>query len=182
MEIDVLYRVAKDLAWQYINRFVKESSVSLAIYRSCPDQFITKKTIRNAAGRLTPGGIFCIQVLPENMSDIIRLMRELGYKYKVVHFDFTWATDESLVSYVLAYKSEVNNPKIGTLVRLESMEDMACELVNLCDFGDLILCVGDAALAFVDKAKMLGRSVIAFGDDQTFAAAASCQGVREIVL
>ncbi len=182
MEIDVLYRVSKDLCHQYINRFVKQESINLAFYRTCHDQYINKKTIWNAASRITPGGIFCIQVGPENISDVIRLVQEQGYKFKVIYCDCTWALSEGVATYLLAYKNEIAKPKINTLLRIDSIEELGQKIICLCAFVDLILCIGDSVLPFVEMSKRLGRTVIAFGDNNVYVESACNQGIREIIL
>ncbi len=182
MEIDVLYRVSENLCHQYINRFVKQETIDLAFYRTSSDQYTTKKTIWNAASRITPGGIFCIQVGPENISDVIRLVEQRSYKFKVIYCDCTWVTPEGVATYLLVYKSEIAKPKIDTLLRISSIEELGKKLIGLCTFGDLVLCVGDSTLPFVEMSKRLGRNVIGFGDDDKCAEDARYQGVREVIL
>lgn len=180
MEIDVIYRIPKDFCWQYIKKFVKPAIIDLAIYHSSPDYFITKKTIWNAAGRIAPGGIFCIRVFPENMSDVIKLVEEQGYKYRLIYFNFFGRLNDSIVPFLIGYKNEILKPNLDTLIHIRNMDDIGYKLINLCQYGGLVLCVGDATIQFADMSKKLGRNVIGLGDNPAWISLAEQQGVRRI--
>jgi hypothetical protein len=182
MEIDVLYRIPTEECSQHINRFVRPDSVHLVLFRSHRDDFVTKKIIWNAASRITTGGIFCIQAIPENISQIIQLLKEQHFNYKIAYFDSTWADDGSIFPFVIGYNSQLHCPNIDPKIQINSYDEMASKLVNLSDFGNIILCLGNGMLPFVDRAKMLGRHVIAFGDDEIWSDTIKIQSIKEVTI
>ena len=113
---------------------------------------------------------------------MIKLITEKGLKHKVTYFDFTWVDENSVITFLIAYKSLINKPDISTLVKLESYDEMASKIINLSNFGDTILCLGDDSFKYIHKAKILGRQVIAFGENANYAEQAKQQGMKEVII
>lgn len=181
-DVDVLYRVPNDsICWRYINKHVGRDSVDLAIYKASLDSHSNKKTIWNAIGRLAPGGIFCIQCRTENISDIIRQVKEAGYDYKTVFYQLMHVPPKQpVLIYLLVYKNKLFEPDIKTMTRINTIEMIAHQLLGLVEFGSLVLTIGSDTIHFAPIAKNLGRYVISFGDNDYFSSVARDQGMREV--
>ena len=176
MEVDVLYRVPKDLCWQYINRVVRPAAANVIFYRSCIDPYISKKTIWNAVSRIAPGGIFCIVCFPENISDIIRWIGDTDHTHMIVYLIDDM---QQVWPVVVVYRSEIVRPSCGQVKHIRSLDEGIQYLLQRGNFGDTVVLIGDAMLPYIPLVKQLGREVIALGDDELFAMQASDHGVRE---
>jgi hypothetical protein len=180
-DVDVLYRVPTDsICWRYINQHVGRGSVDLAIYKASLDSYSNKKTIWNAIGRLTPNGIFCIQCQTENISDIIRTVKEAGYNYRTVYYQLVHVPGAPVLVYLVAYRGKLFEPKLKPMTRVDTIETIVYTLVQLTDFGSLIMTVGSDTVHFAPIAKNLGRYVISFGDNDYFSQVALDQGMKEV--
>lgn len=182
MDIDVLYEVRKDLCWKYVKKYVDEESVNLILYSACLDNFITKKTFWNAAGRLRPDGIFFVRCYPENVSSVISLAVEKGYKYSVIYRDFFLSNKSNIEIYIAIYKNELYKPNIESFLRITNIEDLGENFINLTKFNDTVLFLGDDVLAYVQMAKKLSRYVIAFGQNDLYTNKIVNDGVSKIEL
>jgi hypothetical protein len=178
MDLNVVYRIPKDLCWQELKRFVRLGSVRLAVYRTCPDIFITKKTIRKAIDLIRPDGYLCIQTTILDCSDVIRYLKQINCKFMYS------VTFDGLAFHILVviYKNEIYKPNLPRIIRIELIEEIIDLLVKLTDYRDVCLMIADGALAYIDKLKALSRYVIAFGNDDFFISSAVKQGLREVVL
>jgi len=179
MDIDVLYRCPKDLCWQYLKQFVLLNSVDIAVYKACLDPYVTKKTFWNTISRIKPNGLFCIECEPENISDVIRLVNDYGYKYSISGI----YNDSRLALYIWIYRSNLIKPNIRKLYRINNWEDdIPRILANFVDYGKIVLLLGDATLPFAITMKNLSRYIIAFGDDELYCQAIKMEGVREQII
>jgi hypothetical protein len=182
MELDVMYKVSKDLAWSYVNRYVHRSSVDLVIYRPCQDTFISKKTIRNAAGRLAPGGIFCLQSEPEIITWVIDAIEDQGMKYHVVYeYCVEGYHGQHIRPWILAYKGEAFRPDYKQdVIKITSAKKVGTTMLPFSDFGNTILCIGNESLPHAIHAKEMGRHVIVFADDKILGLKLHFEGVRGV--
>jgi len=181
-DVDVLYRVPNDsICWRFINRHVSRESVDLAIFKASLDSYSTKKTIWNAIGRLSPGGIFCVQCQTENISDIIRIIKESGWEYKTVYYQLMHVPPKRpVLVYLLIYKNKLFEPDIPSMTRINTIEVIAQQILGLTDFGSVIMTIGSDTVHFAPIAKNLGRYVISFGDNDYFSQVAMDQGMKEV--
>lgn len=182
MEIDINYVVPGNSSWEYINRHIRAESVNLALFRAGSDIFTNKKTIWNAASRLVPSGIFCIQAEVDNISYLIKVINDQGLKYKVVYFDFSWAKSGAISIFLLVYKNDLFVPSFDEMNRIESYAEMGSRLMSLCDFGDIVLCIDNAMLQLAPQIKRLGRHVIGFGNNIDFINSSKKQGIKGVQL
>ena len=182
MELDVMYRVPKDLAWQQINRYVHRSSVDLAIYRPCPDLFTSKKTIRNAAGRIAPGGIFCLQCEPETITWTIDIVEDCGMKYHVVYeYCVEGYNGQHIRPWVLGYEGGTFDADYkDDVIKITSAKKVGTTMLPFSDFGDTVLCIGNESLPHAIHAKEMGRHVVVFADDQILGLKLHFEGVRGV--
>jgi len=179
MELDVCYKVSKDNAWEYINCNVHRSSIDLVIYRPCFDLFICKKTIRNAAGRLAPGGIFCIQADPEISSHVIDVINSMNMQYSIVHeYCNNPDTGPYIKLWILAHNEELQN--IQRLIKISSVKKAGIIMIPYSDYGDTIMCIGNESIIHAIESKRHGRHVIVFADDEIQGLKLHFEGVRGV--
>lgn len=179
MDIDVLYRCAKDLCWQHVKQYILPQSVDLIFYKACLDIYITKKTFWNAVTRLKSNGVFCLECEPENVSDVIRVVADSGYKYTISCI----ISNSRMALYVWVFKSDLCRPNVERLYRITSWEeDIPYIITNMVEYGKIILLIGDAALPFIPSIKELSRYIIAFGDDDIYCQKAKNEGLVEMEL
>lgn len=174
MDIDVLYRIPKDIAWQYINTYISKSSLDLAVFRACPDSFVSKKTIWNLISRLKRTGFICVQCEPEFVSDIIKIFIDKKYNYTVTYF----FDENRIYTYVISSKVKIRNFDI--FVKINSWEDIAYALSNLTQYRFVCTFVGDACIPMAAIFKSLCRRVICFGADNFYCKYLLNNGISEI--
>lgn len=178
MQIDVIYKVSSEY-WRYINQFVRPESINLAIFNSTTESFLNKKVIWNVASRILSSGIFCIRAFPENISFLLRTIKDRNLNYFVTHFYLDAYSEQSIIYYVLAYKSELYKPQFHKLIYSETHNEIISSIINLSDFGDIVLCLGNDTLPFLDTAKSLSRQVIGITDSTPFK---EIQSVRRVTV
>lgn len=181
MEIDVVYKTQDLNIWENIKGRVRPHSVDLAVYFTDADLFTIKKTIWNAIGRISTGGIFFVLCEAENVSDVIRLITEQGWKYKTVYLEME-EDPFCIHSVVVAYKNEIYKPKCVKLLRIKSTENMYNFIINFSDYGQTILFLDSGSLAAAVQAKKLGRSIIGFGNNEVASLILHYEGVREVTI
>lgn len=176
MEIDVVYKIPDLNVWENIKQYVRPHSVDLAVYFTDADLFATKKTIWNATGRISTGGIFFVLCEPENVSDVIRIVAEKSYKYNTVHIQVC----KSMFIAVIVYKNEISKPKCDKLLRINSEDELYNFIINFSNYGETILFLDSGSLSAGQRAKQMGRNIIGFGNNEVASLVLHYEGVREI--
>lgn len=177
MELDVIYRIPKDLIWQYINKYVYKNSVNLVLFRTCLDNYTNQKTINKAVSRLSTNGFFCLQVFPENVSYIIKCIENNNLQHQVVYF----CTNSNDISMFLLCGQNIKNTQ-NQIIFVENFSDLEDKLIFLCNTGDIILLVGDFFIPLAHKCKNFGRHIIGFGNEDCFVSIRKNYSIREISL
>ncbi len=178
MEIDVVYKTQDLNIWENIKGRVRPHSVDLAVYFTDVDLFTTKKTIWNAIGRISTGGIFFVLCETENVSDVIRIVADKDYKYQIVHIEI----DKRMFIAVIAYKNEISKPKCDKLLRINSEDNLYNFIINFSDYGQTVLLLDSGSLGAAVQAKKLGRSIIGFGNNEVASLILHYEGVREVII
>lgn len=176
MEIDIVYKTPDLNVWENIKKHVRPHSVDLAVYFTDEDLFTTKKTIWNATGRISTGGIFFILCEPENVSDVIRIINEKSYKYKTVYVQI----NKGMFIAVVAYKNEISKPKCDKLLRINNEDKLYSFIINFSNYGETVLFLDSGSLSAAQCAKKMGRNVIGFGDNEVASLILHYEGVREV--
>lgn len=178
MDLDVLYRIPKDIIWQHVKQFVPPQSVDIIIYKPCIDIYITKKTFWNALTRLKPEGLFCLECEPENVSNVIKLIEDSSYEYCLSYF----IGDNRIAIYVLAYTEDTYKPESLKSYRISRWEeDVPLTIINLVS-SNVIMLLGDATLPFIPIIKDRNKYIVAAGGDDIYSEIAKSEGIREIYL
>jgi hypothetical protein len=188
-DIDVLYRVAKDLAFRYLKAHIYPSSIKLALYKGCLDMHVTKKTIWNVTPLLTDDGVLAIYCSYNNLSHVTEFLREEDMPHDVLLFhgehvaaqDFATRT-AAAIPFVLVYKTRsLVEKRLPNLVEVKServMDEIAHFFLSSVSVQDLSLYIGDAA-SMAYPAKLMGRNVIVFCNDDMFVSVLLNEGVSE---
>lgn len=191
--VDVLYNVAKDLAFRYLKQHVDREVIKLAIYKSCLDQYITKKTLWNIMPLLSSDGVAAVQCNFRNIGELVAFSESEGYHYDVVFFYGQTMRGQVMrnfyiaeLPFVLIYKGEkILTERLPNFLPTDDashVQGVASRLVGMfTDMRDAVLCVGDAII-MAPTVKRLCRHVIAFGDDPAAIAEIRTEGVilREV--
>jgi hypothetical protein len=154
MEVDVLYRVQEDSCWQHINKYVRPASINLAVYHTCPDIYIVKKTIWNVIGRLSSGGIFVIHTCPRLISHIIPIIENQNLNYEI----FYLCVNNNIDPLVIVYKNNFNIHTGSRLITVNDYFEYGDRIIRLCNYGDTLLFVGDQILPLAVAAKKLAMN------------------------
>jgi hypothetical protein len=178
MEVDVLYRVQEDSCWQHINKYVRPASINLAVYHTCPDIYIVKKTIWNVIGRLSSGGIFVIHTCPRLISHIIPIIENQNLNYEI----FYLCVNNNIDPLVIVYKNNFNIHTGSRLITVNDYFEYGDRIIRLCNYGDTLLFVGDQILPLAVAAKKLGRLIIAFGNPCSYINLLKNEGISEVKL
>lgn len=188
-DVDVLYRVPKDLAFRFLKAHVYPSSVRLVLYKGCLDMYVTRKTIWNATTLLTDDGVLAIHCNYNNLSHVTEFLREQEMPHDVLLFhgehvvaqNFATRT-AAAIPFVLVYKTRPQVEKrLPNLVEVESdevLDEIVSFFLSSVRADDLSLYIGDAA-TMAYPAKLLGRNVIVFGDDPIAVSVLLNEGVSE---
>lgn len=176
IDLNIIYKISKDLAFKYLKRYVPNNSVNLIIYKSCLDLYITKKTIWNSWLLLDNNGVIAIQANIKNLGDLVAFIEEQGYTYDVVFFHGTfngrtmYKYYESVVPFVFLYKnvnkSAITKPNLFFVEGGSLIQAIAHKIINMFTIThNVVLFIGDLICA-VSVARNLCRHIIGFGDDQ----------------
>jgi hypothetical protein len=188
---DVLYQVPKDLAYRYLKRYISPETVKLAVYKSCIDNYVMRKTFWNVMPLLCDTGMLAIQCSFHNISRVVDLIEKENYDYDVLYFHGPNVKGLSLHNYYDASVVFVIVYKNGNLNRLQQqsniiqidadvpIDEISFKLLLLTHPLDLIIYIGDA-MVMARVAKTIGRNIIVFGDDDIFKQNLLDEGVREI--
>ena len=175
MEVDILYRVPKDLCWKYVKEIAKPNSIGLIYYKACLDPFITNKTIWNTISKLTTEGFMVIECSPETIGNAISAINKIGWRYSTIPGigKSTWAI------FLFVYRADILKPKHGRWIRIDNWDDVAYLVVNLAKLEDIVMIIGDSTLLMIPTIKRLGRNIIAMGDDLIYCSIAANEGLCE---
>jgi len=189
MEVDTIYKTAKDLAWEHIKTHVPTNSISLSFYKACLERYITKKTIWNIMSRMKDNGVLCINCVPENLSDVMQILKGSGVRHDTLVFynekfdgihgvQFT----NCAIYFVIAYKTPKaklnghNILKIDTDKVAEGAYTYLCE--EFSDPEDIVLLVGNDPICFVGLMKNLCLYIVGFGNYECYIDMAEKEGLR----
>jgi len=192
--VDVLYNISKDLAFRYLKRYVDREVIKLAIYKSCLDKYITKKTLWNIIPLLSIDGVVAVQCNFINLGELVAFAESEGYHYDVVLFYSQFLRGQVMRNFYIAempfvfiYKGDKVLmqllPNLLPTGDASHVQGVASQLVSLfTDTRDVVLCVGDS-IVMAPTVKRLCRHVIAFGDDPAAVAEIRTEGIvlKEII-
>lgn len=85
-DINVLYRVPKDIAFKYLKMHIYKKSVKFAVFKTCLDMYVTKKTIWNVMTLLSVDGVFALMCNYHNLSHILDFLDNENLSYDVLLF------------------------------------------------------------------------------------------------
>lgn len=191
-DVDVFYRIPKDLAYQYVKRHVYRDSVKLAVMKACADHYITRKTAWAVHPLLTEGGYLAIYCDWYNLSEVLRYLHDETWPHDVLLFRSSnrtgiefQSTYDCVVPVVVAHKEPVpvdrKKPNVFEVEPEDVLQQTAVTLLSATSPGDLIMYIGDSMIA-APVAKQLGREIVVFGNDEVASAAVFDEGVREGVI
>ena len=172
MDLDVVYYCDTNNIDKNIKRYIDDESINLIVFKTFPSKFDyeNKKIIWNAIRKMRPDGCFCIECVPENISDIIRILYDKGIYYQVscVIFDNILANDSCRL-FIVAFKSKIFIPQIDTYIKVEDATGLAKYILSkTSQFGNFIACIGDDSYLYSQVAKNLGRYILLFCNKISF--------------
>jgi len=188
--VSIVYKIAKDLAHQYLSSFVEEKSIKLAFYKACIDKDITYTTLSRTVPLLAKNGVLAVECHYHNLSDVVRFCEETGYAHDVLVFhgnlvhgqDFA-SCYSSVIFFVVLFntkpewQSKVENfEELGG--ELPPLEEIVNEFTLATDNGDTLLFIGDISFMALYAASE-GREFVVFSDDPACITVLTSEGAEE---
>ena len=183
MDIDVAYRVNKDIAWQYIKQYVRKNSIKSCTFYACLDNYITKKIIWNTKPLLKGGGFLFIVCNSFNVSTVVNICYENEYDYDLIyckqserHMRMSYY-DDCITPIVVIHNNDRNNiklykttfsdvrPNFYDIQENNFIEYWSNYMITKHEYGDNALFIGDESLLYMNIFHNNCVNSIGFGFD-----------------